>query len=1072
MIDALQFLPAAPDESLLYVGSYDPVWVVISVLLATFASYAALNAASRVENLHDTQSKLIWTLIGAFTLGIGIWSMHFIGMLAFNLPCGIQYDPIITLISMIPGILASGVALGVVWSHGKKHLSPLISSILLGAGIGTMHYTGMAAMRLDGFVRYDPSLFALSIVVAISLSYLALHVKDGIVCLKTPCNVLVAVIMGSAVSGMHYTAMSAAYFVRGDVASLPPSLFTTNSLAILVAITTVFLALAALTLAAISRNREVTDKLRDSETRYYSALSALSEGVFIQGSNGEILTANNAAGSILGLSVDQIEGRGLGDQKWQATHEDGTPWSWDTHPAIEVLKTGKSISKAIMGIHRPDGSLAWISVNAEPIVISGEKEPHKVVTSFTDITMSKQAESNLRIAAIAFESQEGMMVTDANEVIQRINKAFTESTGYTSEDVAGQTPRLLRSDRQDAEFYRSMRETLRLNGKWEGEIWNRHKDGANYPTWLTISAVKGENNGIVTHYVGSLLDISERKRYESLILENEQRLVDILNVSPIAVRIARKHGREVVFYNRSYADLIKNVHAMGDDPKRYYVHIEDYEEVLTELENGKSVINRQIELKIPDNMTVWTLASYMPIQYKGENAVLGWFYDITSLKAAEEKIRQLAFHDPLTRLPNRQLLLDRLQQALASSTRSGRNGALLFIDLDNFKSLNDTLGHIMGDLLLRQVAQRLTACVREGDTVARLGGDEFVVMLEDLSEKTIEAAEQTEVVGEKVLAALEQPYQLDTHEFRNSASVGATVFNGTQQETEELLKQADIAMYQAKKAGRNTIRFFDPEMQDSINLRVALEGELHKALEHQQFQLHYQIQVDNSRRPLGAEALIRWMHPERGIVSPNQFIQLAEETGLILSIGRWVLDTACAQLKLWESDEATRKLSLAVNVSARQFHQTDFVEQVQSVVQQHAINPNLLKLELTESLLLGDIKDTVITMNGLTNIGVRLSLDDFGTGYSSLQYLKLLPLDQIKIDQSFVRDIATDQNDAAIVQTIIAMAGTLGLEAIAEGVETEAQREFLELRGCQAFQGYLFSKPLPIERFEELIRDC
>ena len=1066
MINALQFLPSPPDESLLYVGSYDPVWVIISILLAIFASYAALNAASRVENLHDTQSKLIWTLIGAFTMGIGTWSMHFIGMLAFNLPCGIRYDPVITLISMIPGILASGVALGVVWNHGTKHLPPFISSILLGAGIGTMHYTGMAAIRLDGFIRYDPSLFILSIVVAIALSYLALRVKNGIVCLKTQCNVIVAVILGGAVSSMHYTAMSAAYFVRGDVTELPPTFFTTNNLAILIAVTTVFLALAALTLAAISRNREITDKLRDSETRYYSALSSLSEGIFIQGSNGEILTANNAAGTILGLTIGQIEGHGLNDQKWQAIHEDGTPWAWKNHPAMEVLQTGKPIFNATMGIYRQDGSLVWISVNVKPIVISGEKTPHKVVTSFTDITVSRQADSSLRIAAIAFESHEGLMITDANRVIQRINKAFTEITGYPYEEIVGKTPSLLKSDQQDTEFFLSMKKTLNLNGKWEGEIWNRHKNGTLYPVWLTISAVKGDNNGIVTHYVGSLVNISERKQFENLRLENEQRLIDILNVSPIAVHIAKKHGREVVFYNQGYADLIKNIHAMGDDPKRYYVYIEDYENVLAELENGKSVINRQIELKIPGNTTIWTLASYMSIQYKGENAVLGWFYDITNLKAAEEKIRQLAFHDPLTRLPNRQLLLDRFQQALASCTRSGKNGALLFIDLDNFKSLNDTLGHIVGDLLLQQVAQRLIASVRQGDTVARLGGDEFVVMLDDLSEQPIEAAEQTEVIGGKILAALEQPYQLNTHEFRNSASVGAIIFSGNHQESEELLKQADIAMYQAKKSGRNTLRFFDPEMQEAIKSKVALEGELHKALECRQFQLHYQIQVDSSRRPVGAEALIRWKHPERGMISPSQFIPLAEEIGLILPIGRWVLDAACAQLKSWESDKAKQELSLAVNVSARQFHQADFVKQVQSVVQQYAINPNLLKLELTESLLLDDIKDTVITMNGLTKIGVRLSLDDFGTGYSSLQYLKLLPLNQIKIDQSFVRDIATDQNDAAIVQTIIAMAGTLGLGVIAEGVETEAQREFLDTRGCHEFQGYLFGKPMPIEEFE------
>lgn len=693
-----------------------------------------------------------------------------------------------------------------------------------------------------------------------------------------------------------------------------------------------------------------------------------------------------------------------------------------------------------------------------------------MLLSFTFNEEKRANAADLRIAASAFETQDSLMVTNTNGVILRINQAFTDSTGYMADEIVGKTPRILKSGRHSDDFYQEMWEVVNQTGAWKGEIWQRRKNGEVYPAWLTISAVKSDDRGIVTNYVGSFVDISARKHYENLILENEQRLIDILNVSPIAVRIARKQGREVIFYNQGYADLIKNIHAMGDDPKKYYVRAEDYEEVLAELAQGNSVINRQIELKIPNNMTLWTLASYMPIQYKGDDAVLGWFYDITSLKAAEEKIRLLAFHDPLTHLPNRQLLLDRLQQALASSARTGRNGALLFIDLDNFKALNDTLGHAMGDSMLQQVAQRLTDCVREGDTVARLGGDEFVVMLEDMSEQIIESAELVEVVGEKILASLGQPYQLQAHKFRSSASIGTTVFSGHQQETEELLKQADIAMYQAKKAGRNTLRFFDPQMQETINHRVALEGELHKALEEHQFCLYYQIQVDSSRHPLGAEALIRWIHPERGVVSPAHFIPLAEETGLILAIGSWVLDSACSQLKFWEGDESTRKLIIAVNVSARQFHQVDFVEQVQSVVERHAIDPNLLKLELTESLLLGDIEDSVVTMRGLSQIGVRLSLDDFGTGYSSLQYLKLLPLNQIKIDQSFVRDIANDQNDAAIVQTIIAMAGTMGLDVIAEGVETEVQREFLELRGCHAFQGYLFGVPLSIERFEESIR--
>jgi len=437
---------------------------------------------------------------------------------------------------------------------------------------------------------------------------------------------------------------------------------------------------------------------------------------------------------------------------------------------------------------------------------------------------------------------------------------------------------------------------------------------------------------------------------------------------------------------------------------------------------------------------------------------------------AEDEIKHLAFYDQLTSLPNRQLFLDRLHQAFAFSARSGRECAVLYIDLDNFKDINDTIGHEFGDLLLQQTAQRLKSCMREGDTVARLGSDEFVVLLEDLSKQPIEAATQAKVVGEKIFATLNQPYQLAKHEYHSTASIGATIFSDHHQSAEELLKRADIAMYQAKKAGRNTLIFFNPKMQDIINTRTTLGSELRAALENRQFHLYYQIQVDSSHRPLGAEALIRWLHPERGLVSPAQFIPLAEATGLILPIGQWVLETACAQLKAWEQNALTRDLVLAVNVSAKQFHQADFVAQVQALVQRHAINPMLLKLELTEGMLLENIEDTIAAMNALKEIGVQLSLDDFGTGYSSLQYLKRLPLDQLKIDQSFVRDIVVDSSDKAIVRTIIAMAQSLDMDVIAEGVETEEQRQLLLDRSCTHYQGYLFGKPVPIEQFEALLR--
>ncbi len=439
--------------------------------------------------------------------------------------------------------------------------------------------------------------------------------------------------------------------------------------------------------------------------------------------------------------------------------------------------------------------------------------------------------------------------------------------------------------------------------------------------------------------------------------------------------------------------------------------------------------------------------------------------DISERRANEEKIRQLAFYDVLTNLPNRRLLLDRLQQALASRGRNHRPGALLFIDLDDFKGLNDTLGHDVGDLLLIQVARRLTECVREGDTVSRLGGDEFVVMLESLNGTLEEAALQAEMVGEKILAALNRPYLLNGNEQRSTPSIGITLFNTSHDNIEELLKRADLAMYQAKEAGRNTLRFFDHTMQARVEARAALESELRRGLRARQFLLYYQPQVDGLGRLTGAEALLRWEHPSRGLVPPGAFIALAEETGLIVSLGHWVLEQASRQLVAWAKNPGTAHLTLAVNVSARQFRHPDFVDQVLAIIDHIGANPHRLKLELTESLLLDNVENTVEKMTALKARGLGFALDDFGTGYSSLTYLKRLPLDQLKIDRSFVQDVLQNTNDAAIARTIIALGHSLGLPVIAEGVETSQQRDFLASHGCSNFQGYLFGKPMPAAIF-------
>ncbi|MEQ1635388.1 MAG: EAL domain-containing protein [Methylococcales bacterium] len=560
-----------------------------------------------------------------------------------------------------------------------------------------------------------------------------------------------------------------------------------------------------------------------------------------------------------------------------------------------------------------------------------------------DITRQRMAELELRIADTVIEAQEGIVITDAKLHVVRVNTAFTRLTGYSPEEVLGKSPALLKSGCHDQAFYQALWDELILEKYWQGEIWDRRKNGEIYSKWLSITAVTDLNGG-VSHYVGVFTDLSEKKA-----------------------------------------------------------------------------------------------------------------------------LHRLAYFDPLTDLPNRRLLNDRLELAMIKSDNNHQYAALLMIDLDNFKAINDTKGHSIGDQLLVEVALRLKSCIRQSDILARLGGDEFVILLEDLGDEQENAVLVVQSVGEKILKAINQPYLLGGQKHHNSASIGINMFSGIALASEELIKHADIAMYAAKHAGRNSLFFFDPDTQAILENRVTLETELHHALTEEQLELYYQVQVDNTCRMLGAEVLLRWKHPHLGFVSPAEFIPIAEETGLILPIGDWVLRTACLQLKVWENSPLTRDLELAVNVSARQFSQQSFVEQLCKMLVETGANPTRLKLELTESLVMNNVTETIEKMQRLKLLGIRFSMDDFGTGYSSLSSLKKLPLAQLKIDQSFVRDIITDPNDAIIVQTIIGMAHNLGLNVIAEGVETEEQRLCLEGLGCCTYQGYLFSRPVKLAEFEVLL---
>lgn len=553
----------------------------------------------------------------------------------------------------------------------------------------------------------------------------------------------------------------------------------------------------------------------------------------------------------------------------------------------------------------------------------------------------KQNDEKLRLSAVAFETREAILITDSEEKIIQVNKAFSEITGYSAEDAIGQTPRLLKSGLHDKSFYQSMWDEIIQYGGWRGELWNRRKNGELYPEHQVITAIKNKQ-GLVTHYLSS-------------------------------------------------------------------------------------------------------------------------FSDITLRKLNEERIHNLAFFDPLTGLANRRLLEDHIEQALASSSRHLHYCALLFIDLDHFKNINDTLGHKLGDELLVQVAQRLKDCVREGDTVARPGGDEFIVLLQGLGIKKTEAANQTQIIAEKLLASCNEPYQLPNHQYIVTASIGINLFVDHQETSEELMKRSDLAMYQAKAEGRNAIRFFDPAMQEAAAKRSQLESDLRLALEKNEFLLYYQPKVNLQGELQGYEALIRWQHPTKGMISPANFIPVAEETGLIVQIGHWVLRQACKTLQKFQTQPEKQHLTLAVNLSARQFRKAEFVSELTNIIQQYNIDPTKFELELTESMLMDNIEDTIEKMHTLKTIGVHFALDDFGTGYSSLSYLKNLPLGFLKIDQSFVNDMLHDPNDAAIVETIIALAKTLKLRVIAEGVETQHQSDALSLLGCDMLQGYLYGKPQPLD---------
>ena len=611
----------------------------------------------------------------------------------------------------------------------------------------------------------------------------------------------------------------------------------------------------------------------------------------------------------------------------------------------ETLRTGKS-NDIEYRIVLPDGRERFIHALGK-VVFDPNGIPSHVYGTVQDITQHKKTEEELQIAAVVFETQDAVIITDASGNIIRANRAFTEVTGYSAEEVLGKNPRIMSSGRHNRFFFVEMWQQVLHSGTWSGEIWDKRKDGTIYPKWMSLTAVKNEKQE-TTQYVAIFSDISQRKHLE-------------------------------------------------------------------------------------------------------------------------EEIYHLAFYDSLTNLPNRRLFLDRFGTAQSASARFDNYGAVLFIDMDNFKEVNDTLGHEIGDLLLKEVGMRIKDCVREMDTVSRFGGDEFAVLIENISQDVNDATHKVALVAEKIRDTLSQSYHLKEHEHHSSPSIGISLFRGNAVPVDKLLEQADMAMYQVKQAGRNAVRFFDPIMQQNVDTHDALKNDLRHAIDLKQLNLYYQVQVDNNNRPVGAEAFLRWMHPQFGILDAGQFIRIAERSSLIIGIGNWVLQTACQQLAVWSKHEKTRELPLTINISAKQFDQPDFVDQVAEMLKKHQFDPSHLKMYLSKRIDPSDISSALDKLHKLKNLGVGLSIENFGEVYATLSLFKQLSADHIKLDQEFVHGIMQKNSDTQLVNSILDLAKMLGMDVLAEGVETEVQYTFLRDQDCKAFQGYLFGKPVAIDEFDVLL---
>ncbi|MDQ2869313.1 MAG: EAL domain-containing protein, partial [Acidobacteriota bacterium] len=814
----------------------------------------------------------------------------------------------------------------------------------------------------------------------------------------------------------------------------------------------------------VTERRDAEHAVRDSEARHRQLFERNLAGVYRTTLDGRVLDCNTAFARIFGYETPE-DVLAMPAVSFYLNPEERTE-------AIRRLGEKRSLTNHEQKMRRRDGSIVWVLEN-ESLVDGPEPGTLIIEGTLVEITERKRAEedreASLSLVRATLEATaDGLLVVGDEERILTLNQKFRDMWRLSG-SLEGSDHRLVLAAaagqmRDPATFF-AMVDSLRGTPEAESFDVVEFRDGRVFERLSRPQRVGGKAVG----RVWSFRDVSERKRAEDALRASETRYRTLFERNLAGVYRTTLEGR-ILDCNDSFARMFgydSREEVLGQPAWDFYRSSEDREAAVNRLRERHSLSNYESCLRRRDGTLVWVLENGSVIEgVDGKPEMIeGTVIDITERKRAEEQVKHLAFHDALTGLPNRLLFQDRLRMAVLNAQRSEDRLATLFLDLDRFKVINDSLGHSIGDELLRRVAERLGSCVREGDTVARLGGDEFTVLVPGMADD-----EQAAKIARKILGVIRLPFVIDGRELFLTTSIGVAIYPADGENAETLVRNADTAMYRAKEQGRDNFQLYTAAMNSRALERLSLESRLRQAIQHEELVLQYQPLVDLETNQIrGAEALIRWEHPEMGLLAPGEFIPLAEVSGLIVPIGEWVLRAACAQVREWQR-LGYPQLSVAVNLSARQFQQADLVSQVKAALDAADLAPEFLDLEITESNAMQNAEISISTLWDLKNLGVQLSMDDFGTGYSSLNYLKRFPIDRLKIDQSFVRDVTTDPDDAAIASAIIAMAHSLELTVVAEGVETEPQLAFLRAHHCDEMQGYLVSRPVPAERFFELLR--